>query len=192
MTEKTDQELWLGYNSGDTSAFEELFHRHKGRIFNFALRLTGIRADAEDVTSEVFAQLFNKKFQDDGRAKLSTWLFTVARNACLSRLRSAKHMVSLWFRDNADGGQKEWDIPDDSAPPGAALGNREMAREVRRALLKLPVDQKEALILREYFQKDYAEIGQILECSLEKVKVLIFRGRERLREELGPLMKESQ
>lgn len=190
MMEKTDKELWDDCNSGDSSAFEALFRRHKGRIFNFALRLTGNRADAEDVTSEVFGQLFHKKFQDDGRAQLTTWLFTVARNACLSRLRSAKRVVSLWFRDSTDGGYVERDIPDDSAPPGAELGSREMAREVRRALLKLPIEQKEALILREYCQKDYAEIALILECSLEKVKVLIFRGRERLREEMGPLMEE--
>ncbi len=189
--EQTDEELWLGYNSGDAGAFEALFQRHKGRIFNFAFRLTGSRADAEDVTSDVFVQLFNRKFQDDGRAKLVTWLFTVARNACLSRMRSAKHFVSLWFKDNADGGYKQWDIPDDSAPPGAELGKKELAQVVRQALFKLPVEQKEALILREYFQKDYAAIAQILECSLEKVKVLIFRGRERLREELGPMITEE-
>ena len=189
--ERTDEELWSDHNSGDTGAFEALFRRHKGRIFNFALRLTGNRADAEDVTSDTFVALFNSTFQDDGRAKLTTWLFTVARNACLSRLRSAKYMMSTWFKGSADGGQKEWDIPDDSAPPGAAIGKREMAREVRRALLKLPVEQREALILREYFQKDYATIAQILECTLEKVKVLIFRGPERPREGLGPIMREG-
>jgi RNA polymerase sigma-70 factor (ECF subfamily) len=188
--EQTDKELWFSYNSGDTGAFEALFLRHKGKIFNFALRLTGSRADAEDVSSEVFVQLFNKKFQDDGRAQLTTWLFTVARNACLSRMRSAKHVVSLWFKDHA-GDSKEWDIPDDSASPGAELDQKETAHVVRQALLKLPVEQKEALILREYFQKDYAEIAQILECSLEKVKVLIFRGRERLRIELAPIIKEE-
>ncbi|MBF0386547.1 MAG: sigma-70 family RNA polymerase sigma factor [Candidatus Omnitrophica bacterium] len=191
MMERTDEELWLDYNSGDAGAFDALFQRHKGRIFNFALRLTGNRADAEDVTSEAFVQLFHRKFQDNGKARLVTWLFTVARNACLSRMRSAKRLVSLWFKNNADDGYEQWDIPDDSAPPDAELGKKETAQVVRRALRKLPVEQREALILREYFQKDYAEIAQILECSLENVKVRIFRGREKLREDLSARILED-
>jgi RNA polymerase sigma-70 factor (ECF subfamily) len=189
--EQTDQELWRAYNSGDQEAFGTLFNRHKGKVFNFALRMLGSRPDAEDVTSDTFIQLFHKRFQDDGRAKLSTWLFTVARNACLSRLRSAKHVVSLWFSKEGSEDYEQWDIPDDHDSPSEALGKRETARAVRQALSKLPSEQKEALILREYFRKDYAEISQILECSLEKVKVLIFRGRERLRMDLAGLIKED-
>lgn len=188
--EQTDEELLRAYNSGDSTAFERLFQRHKGKIFNFALRLLTSRADAEDVTSEVFIALFHKRFQDDGRAKLSTWLFTVARNACLSRLRSAKNIVSLWFQKDGDD-YEQWDIADTADSAAEGIRQKEMAQAVRRALKKLPIEQKEALILREYHQKDYAEIAQILECSLEKVKVLIFRGRQRLKQELLPLIKEG-
>lgn len=190
--DRTDVELWQDYNSGDQAAFEGLFHRHKGKVFNFALRMVGSRADAEDITSEVFIQLFHKRFQDNGRAKLSTWLLTVARNACLSRLRSAKRTVSLWFKKDDSDDYGEWDLPDTADLPLEAINKRENARVIRLALQRLPEEQKEALILREYCGKEYSEIAEILECSLDKVKVLIFRGRERLREELAPIIKEDR
>ncbi len=189
--DKTDEELIQGYRSGDKAAYETLFHRHKGKIFNFALRMIANRADAEDVTSEVFIQLFHKAYQDTGKAKLTTWLFTVARNACLSRLRARKFVGSLWFKRNDTDEFEEWDIPDTSLPPEEVLRNKEMAKAVKRALMTLPDEQKEAVILREYLKKDYAEISEILDCSLQKVKVLIFRGREHLRIELAALIKEE-
>ncbi len=186
--EHSDEELLRAYNSGDPKAFEGLFLRHKAKVFNFSLRLVNSRADAEDVTSEVFLALFNKRFKDEGKAKLTTWLFTVARNACLTRLRSAKHTVSLWFKNDKDA-DEQWDIPDQRDSAAEVLSQREQARKVRSAITRLPVEQREAIILREYFQKDYAEISKILGCSLDKVKVLIFRAREGLRKDLLKGMK---
>jgi RNA polymerase sigma-70 factor (ECF subfamily) len=189
--ERTDEELWNAYSSGEETAFEALFQRHKGKVFNFSLRMLSDRAEAEDVTSETFIQLFNKRYRDTGQARLTTWLFTVARNACLTRLRAKKLFQPLWFKRNATDDFEEWDIPDTADPPSELLRKKEMARAVRRAVLALPQEQKEAVILREYFDKEYAEIALILDCSLEKVKVLIFRGRENLRLELAALIKEE-
>ncbi len=188
--EQTDEELLRAYNSGESQAFDALFNRHKTLVFNFALRLLNSRADAEDVTSEVFLALFNKRFMPDGRAKLTTWMLTVARNASISRLRSVKHTVSMWFK-NDGGDMQEWDLPDTAAQPHESAIQNENASLVAKALQKLPDEQKEALILREYMGHDYQEISQILNCSLEKVKVLIFRGREALRKELLPRLKEQ-
>ena len=192
MIENTDEQLWQGYISGEEGSFEALFSRHKDKVFNFALRLLSSRADAEDVTSDVFLQLFYKKFQYDGRAKLTTWLFTVARNACMTRLRSTKGVVSMWFKKSDADDFEAWDMAGSGPLPGDELARRETSKSVRKALLKLPQEQKQALILREYFQKDYQEIAQILECSLEKVKVLIFRAREAMRQNLAPIIKENQ
>jgi RNA polymerase sigma-70 factor (ECF subfamily) len=189
--ERTDEELLNAYSSGEETAFEALFHRHKGKVFNFALRMLADRAEAEDVTSDTFIQLFNKRYRDTGQAKLTTWLLTVARNACLTRLRSRKLFQPMWFKRNATDDYEEWDIPDTADPPSETLRKKELAKAVKRAVLALPDEQKEAVILREYFQKEYAEIALILDCSLEKVKILIFRGRENLRTELAVLIKEE-
>jgi RNA polymerase sigma-70 factor (ECF subfamily) len=185
----TDEELVRAYNSGESKAFEALFNRHKAQVFNFALRLLNNRPDAEDVSSEVFLALFNKRFVPDGRAKLTTWLLTVARNACLSRLRSVKHTVSLWFKK--DGDDIEWDIPDTAKSPQEQAIDHENKKLIALGLQKLPDEQREALVLREYMDKDYYEIAEILGCSLDKVKVLIFRGREALRKEVLPRLREQ-
>jgi RNA polymerase sigma-70 factor (ECF subfamily) len=189
--ERTDQELLNAFRSGEEPAFEVLFDRHKSKIFNFALRWLRSRPDAEDVTSEVFIQLFNNRFKDTGQAKLTTWLFTVARNACLTRLRRVRMFQSMWFRKGAADDFEEWDVPDTADDPGEALRKREKARAVREAMEDLPQEQKEVLILREYAQKDYAEIAEIIGCSLERVKILIFRGRENLRIKLAAFIKEE-
>jgi RNA polymerase sigma-70 factor, ECF subfamily len=188
---QTDNELVEAYHQGDSGAFRELFARHKGMVFNFSLRFLGNRADAEDVTSEVFLQLFHKRFVVTGAAKVTTWLLTVARNAALSRLRTRKFQVPLWFRNPETGDPEEWEIPDAKDSASDVLGGREKAAKVRQAIDKLPEEQKEALILREYHDKSYAEIAEILGCSLEKVKILIFRARESLRVELARFIKEA-
>jgi RNA polymerase sigma-70 factor (ECF subfamily) len=96
----------------------------------------------------------------------------------------------MWFKGNKDE-EEQWDLPDERDNQGQMLAQRDQARRVRAAIHKLPPEQKEAIILREYCRKDYAEISQILGCSLEKVKILIFRSRERLREELLDMIQEA-
>ena len=71
------------------------------------------------------------------------------------------------------------------------MKEKEMAGEVKKAIEKLPQTQKEAIVLREYQNLSYQEISQILGCSLENVKILIFRARERLRQELSSFMTEG-
>lgn len=189
--ERTDEELIRAYASGEPDAVGLLFARHKGGIFNFALRLIGNRADAEDVTSDVFLQLFNRRYQATPQAKFTTWLFTVARNACLSRIRTRNMLGSFWFKRDGDDGFEEQEIADPAGNQGEALRNKEKAKMVKQSVMALPPMQKEALILREYCNKDYAEIAAILGCSFDNVKVLIFRGRERLRVSLAAWMKEE-
>ncbi|NLE65114.1 MAG: sigma-70 family RNA polymerase sigma factor [Elusimicrobia bacterium] len=190
--ERTDEELIREYLAGDGAAYTALFHRHKGRIFNFALRMLANRAEAEDVTQETFIRLFEKRYQETQQAKLSTWLFTVARNASLTRLRSRKLLQPLWFKRSVTGELEEWDIPDTADPPSGVLQQKELTRRIRQAIAALPEDQREALILREYEKKDYAEIAQILGCALSKVKIDIFRGREALRANLTAFLKEDR
>lgn len=190
--EQTDEELISAYHNGETNALTALFNRYKRPVFNFALRMLNNRSDAEDVASEVFFQLFKRRYVYNHTAKLSTWLFAVARNACITRIRKNQNMVSLWFKNDSEDGFAQWDVPDTAAPAAENLNKQEMQTIVRRAINKLPLEQKEALILREYMKTNYADIAQVLGCSLEKVKVLIFRARERLRLELVPYIKEGQ
>jgi RNA polymerase sigma-70 factor (ECF subfamily) len=189
--DKTDHELILEYAQGSQTALETLFLRYKDAMFNFALRILGNRADAEDVTGEVFLALLTRSARYEPQAKFSTWLYTVARNACISKVRKSRNWISLWFQAKPDEEPEPIDIPDPKARPDEEAHQREVAREVKRAVQNLPDSQKEALVLREYHDLSYDEIAGTLGCTLENVKILIFRARERLRKTLAPVIKED-
>lgn len=181
-----DEELIVEYYQGDQAAFTALFQRYKRPVLNFALRLIDNRADAEDVVEEVFMSLLQQKYTIRAGAKFSTWMFRVAHNACMTHFRKKKHVASLWFKKNDENDYASWDVADTADLPHEEIAKQESAMQVKKAIAKLPLEQKEALVLREYNGLAYDQISVILECSLEKVKILIFRARERLRVELQP------
>ena len=190
--EKSDEQIMQEFQAGENEAISLIFTRYRSRIFNFCLRFLGNRADAEDVTSDVFLKLFHKQYSLISDAKFSTWLFTVAHHACISRLRKKKPMA---FSDawNSDRGRSAEDhLPDGSDSSSEKMVNKERAELLHQALDVLAAEQKEALILKEFHGFSYLEIAGILGCSLDKVKVLIFRARERLRVELTAFIKKEE
>ena len=111
--EQRDEELMMEYRTGgEPEAIKVIFFRYRSRILNFCLRMLGNRADAEDVTGEVFLTLFSKKYAYDPEAKFSTWLYTVARNSCITRIRKRKNLVSVWFSSRGSSACEQWDVED--------------------------------------------------------------------------------
>ena len=190
--EKKDEQLILEYQqNNDESALVTLFNRYKAHILNFALRILGNRTDAEDVASDCFLTLFKKRYIYRADTKFSTWLFTVARNLCINRIRKRKKFGSMWFKKDCSH-YEQWDIPDEKDIADTMLEKTEASIMVKKAILKLADEQKEALILREYHNMNYADISEIMNCSLEKVKILIFRAREQLKIELSSFILEGE
>ncbi|OGX27862.1 MAG: hypothetical protein A2787_08865 [Omnitrophica WOR_2 bacterium RIFCSPHIGHO2_01_FULL_48_9] len=186
--EQNDEQLIKEYFAGNTKAIEMLFSRHKKLVFNYAFRVLANRADAEDVTADVFFALFTKKYTFQPDVKFTSWLYVVIRNACFDRLRKRKRFVSSWFQKKDQGDFAEWTIPDDNAVTDRPAQIKEMSGQVKQAIEQLPQQQKEAIILREYEQLSYQEISEVLDCTVENVKVLIFRAREQLRKGLASFM----
>lgn len=189
--EPKDEELIEEYHKGSAGAMEMLFSRHKQKVFNYALRILANRADAEDITSDVFVRLFDKNYEFRPGAKFTTWLFTVVRNACIDRIRKRQKTVSWWVKSDNSGELKEWVVEDTTEAADAGVLKGEISDEIQKAMHKLPLNQKEALVLREFQNLSYQEIGAIMQCSIENVKILIFRGREQLRKELSSFMQEG-
>lgn len=100
-------------------------------------------------------------------------------------------MFSLWIKNEEKEEMEALQIPDPDALVREKLAAQETSGHIKDAIEKLPLAQKEALVLREYHQLSYEEISRVLECSLEKVKILIFRARERLRLEIPSFLKEE-
>ncbi|MCD4782166.1 MAG: sigma-70 family RNA polymerase sigma factor [Candidatus Omnitrophica bacterium] len=190
--DQTDEQLILDFqNTDNTHALETLFSRYKSSIFNFCYRLLQNRADAEDTTADVFITLFAKKYALRPNAKFSTWLYTVAKNNCFNKLRKKKRMTSFFYKNKKAGGYDSWDPPATNALPTEDAKRQEEADLVRQAVNNLPPNMKEAIILREYQKLSYNQIAEILDCSLDNVKVIIFRARARLRSALAQLLEED-
>lgn len=168
--------------AGDPAGAEGLFSRYAGPILGFTERMLGSRAEAEEVTQDVFLKMITRCEQYDGRASVSTWLFAIAANACRDRLRSSWRTTS---------------VPLDAVPEPKGAGSieggllqKEQRRVVRAALDRLTREQREALLLARYQGMPYAEVARTLGISEGAVKTRVFRAVETLRalfaEEGGP------
>jgi RNA polymerase sigma-70 factor (ECF subfamily) len=159
--------------AGDVAAFDELLTRYRKPVLNFVYRLLGDATEAEDVAQDVFVRAYRHIRDYQPKVKVSTWLFAIARNAALDRLR---------YR------QRHPTAPLDAAPEPAAVSRevelRETGAQIADAVATLPEDQRTAIVLAEYHDLSYAEIAEIMECSVKSVESRLYRAKATLREKL--------
>jgi RNA polymerase sigma-70 factor (ECF subfamily) len=172
----------------DEHAFNELVELHGPRVFRLVFRMLGRRAEAEDMTQEVFIQVFKAVSQFRGDCKLGTWIYRVAVNTCKNR--------SKYLSRRHDGAQDAFDDICDHAPlhqakgvttgdvsrPDQMVEGREVEHIVRVAISELESDFREALVLRDIENLSYEEITEILGLAEGTVKSRIHRARAMLKE----------
>ncbi len=154
--------------------------RYKRPVVNFVYRLLGSVDDADDVAQEVFVRVYQNLDTYRSETKFSTWLFALARNAAIDRLRwRARHPTE----------------PIESAPQVAAPSStteevdaRETGEAIAAAAAKLPEDQRTALVLAEYHGLSYAEIAEVMHCSVKSVESRLYRAKQTLRGGLRHLL----
>ncbi|HLH31712.1 MAG TPA: RNA polymerase sigma factor [Terriglobia bacterium] len=150
----------------------QAFDEHHRPVFRFAYRLTGSVADAEDVVQACFLELLRPDCSyDPERAPLRTWLFGVARNQSLKRIRQRGSAI-LSESSNAPTPENE-------------ILRGELERVVQQAVMSLPEQQREVLILAHYEQVPLVEIATILGTEVGAVKSRLQRARGNLREALA-------
>lgn len=191
--DQSDEELMRAHQAGHREAFQMLFQRYKTRVFRFCIGLVGNRADSEEIAADVFVAVLDAPGAFDPARKFSTWLYAIARNKCVSRIRERTRLVlrTPWSSHD-DPEDPPPEIPDPADPAWERLSQRDLATYVQRAINRLPDEQKEALILRQYHDMSYDDISEVLHCSMAKVKILLFRAKEQLRGLLAPLLKEAR
>lgn len=169
-----DFELVKRCLKGEDAAWEALLRAHTHKIYSLCYRFTGRPHDAEDLTQEVFIKVFRTlKSYDPGQAKFSTWVNRVARN----------HLVDHYRRTKGDRVTSTLDeqmpIADHSprGQPASQVESRERMETLQAGLSKLSPDLREAVILRDLQDLDYAEIAQVLAVPEGTVKSRINRGR---------------
>lgn len=167
---------------GDEAAFEQLVIAYKKQIYNLALRMTGNREDAFDLTQETFLKAWHaiELFQFD--SKFSTWLCRIASNTCIDHLRRQrrKKTFSLTTLDDEDAAY-EISIADSTLDPAHIVEEMQDRQSVYDALQSLPAEYRVVLSLRAIEDMSYDEIGQALNLNSGTVKSRIARAREKMR-----------
>jgi len=178
-----DDDLVSQARGGDAEARNELVRRHRAAAYRFALQLTGNREDAADVTQEAMIRFLDtlQRFED-GRPVLP-WLFRIVRNKSYDlgrrqKVRRAESLDELLEKGMPAPVQRDGD-------PAARLERRDLRRRVWSALGRLPDKQREILVLREYQDLSYGEIGSVLGVPTGTVMSRLHRARRALRDLLA-------
>ncbi|HEX9760618.1 MAG TPA: RNA polymerase sigma factor [Candidatus Acidoferrales bacterium] len=161
---------------GNGSAWEELVRRHTRRVYNLCYRFTGNRAEAEDLTQDVFLRVF--KTLGSYRAVhggFTTWLTSVSRNLLIDHYRRTRRER---LTDSIDDETPHVEVPLHSTDrPDRRAQVGELSEQIQRALQRLSPDLREAVILRDLQGLEYSEIQDVLQVPEGTVKSRINRGR---------------
>ncbi len=192
----SDEALMAAFQRGDRGAYRTLVDRHAGEILNYVGRLVGDRGWAEDLTQDVFLRLWLKGSTFKAESKLSTWLYRVARNACLDFLKRRKHEPRL--RDPAPGPASSSEYPalrletaDPMGGPERALERAEVKERVEAAIASLPERFRAPFVLCVLQGLSYEEAGAALGCSVKTVSSRLSRARTRFRKAVGPYLDDQ-
>jgi len=176
-----DLELAERHRHGDREAFAEVYREYESTVYNLALRMAGNPFDAADLTQDAFLRIHRHLGKFRGRSSLKTWIFRVALNHCRSRLgRRRLPTQSL----EPLPGELAPQIPDPRRGPEERALARDEGRRVAAALGRIPVQFREAVVLRDLEDLTYEEIAAVLGVRIGTVRSRIARGRQRLREVL--------
>jgi RNA polymerase sigma-70 factor (ECF subfamily) len=160
---------------GDEQAFLALYQKHQSALYRYALRMTGSPWAAEEVVQEVFLVLIREpqKYQAE-RGELGAFLFGVARNRVMKQLEKIPREMSLDVM-NADG--SVWREPEDPLTPMMIAEKRERIEQVREAVLDLPAEFREAVVLCELEELSYEEAANVCGCPIGTIRSRLHRGR---------------
>jgi len=185
----SDESLTLSVLNGDLTAFEELVNRYKKPVFSIVYRMVGQYQEAEDITQEVFVNVYQKLYQFDRNKKFAPWIYRIATNASISALRRKKNVINLDF-DEAYGKSYEDYNTASSSDPQLLCERQELRQFINEAINKLPESYRAVIILRYQMDLSNQEIAEIMEVSKENIEVRIHRARKALRQIIQKLWEE--
>lgn len=154
-------------------------------VYNTAIGIVQSEEDAEDVAQEVFVQVYESIHFFKGESKFSTWLYRITVTKSLDHVRKKKRKKRFGFMSSLLSDQNELVLnPPDFNHPGVALDNKEIARELFKAIDHLPENQKVAFTLNKVEGLSYQQIGEIMGKSESSIESLLHRAKLNLRRTL--------
>ena len=175
-----EKRLVARFQAGESEALSALFDLHVDRVYAYSRHLLDNREDAEEVTSEAFLRAFERAATFRAECPFRGWLFGIARNLCLDRMRQPR----LILMDPDDAGR--------ASDGGTGADRMETTIAVRRALAELPEDYQLVLKLCDIEQWDALEAATMLEKSVQATKSLLYRARRALRSRLAEIWSDEE
>jgi RNA polymerase sigma-70 factor, ECF subfamily len=170
------QALLKGGAQGD--AFAELQRRYQAKVYRLCCVLLRDRAQAEDAAQESLVRIWRALPRYDGRASLSTWIYTITRNRCLTAIQRRRDLASL---DEESEGAVERELLEEQPPEAEDTQAQALLRELVEAL---PERYRRVLTLFYYEDRSVSEVGAMLGMAQGTVKTHLFRARALLAEQL--------
>lgn len=189
---ETDVELMLRVKVGDRASFAALLQRYRAPLIHYLNRMVRDQASAEELAQEVFLRVYRARRRYSPDARFTTWLFRIATNLALNRVRDSRAQRSAEAPMEELEPARLGGIRDSHRTAEQEMIEQERVRKIREAVLALPEKQRAAVILHKYHDMDYVEIAKILGCSTSALRSLLFRAYESLRERLRPLVEAKE
>ena len=187
--EASDEQLMLAFKSGDARAFNTLVQRHRQSVFNFIFRFVRQRQRAEDLLQETWLKVVRGSADYQPKARFTTWVYTIARNLCVDSARKESYRqtdsLDAPMGPETDGQALAEKLPDETlAAPDRAADNAQLRPLLTRALMALPIEQREVFLLREYHGLGFKELAEVTGVNENTVKSRMRYALEGLRRQL--------
>jgi RNA polymerase sigma-70 factor (ECF subfamily) len=183
----TDNDLIKLILQGDKDKFRILVEQYQQMLFRTIMGFLHNKDDADDLTQEVFIQAYTSLSRFKGEATFSTWLYRIAVNASLNKVRKSSKNIILQRIDALFGAEKAKEHPftlSDTENPENIIIRQEHVEWIQKALDTLPENQRTAIILSKYDNFSQREIAEIMNTTEGAVEALLQRAKKNLREKL--------
>lgn len=172
-------EMLTGKKEVAERAFAELYSRYSRKVYAYCLKILGNKEDAGDVFQDTFVRFYNSASQRVINGNIGGYIITISRNLCLNYKRDRKPMES--FEEYMGSPQNELLEEQDS---------KEQLELIQSALNKLPIEYRDAFVLRQYQGYSYQEISDMTGESSSTVKNRVWRAKEKIKSLLAPYLKD--
>ncbi len=193
---REEAELARNLMAGDPGAFDRFVEAFRARIFQYSLQMCGQREDAEEVAQETLLKVFQRFDQLRDPERVRSWVFRIARNACLMKRRKSVFapVQELSLEDylpqiRQEDGPRRLEIADWSALPDDQVLRAELREVIQRAIGELPEMYRAVILLRDIEELSTAEAAGVLETTEEVVKTRLHRARLAVRQKLDAYLR---
>jgi RNA polymerase sigma-70 factor (ECF subfamily) len=167
-----------------TALFEQLIRDTQKQAHSLAYRLTGNRAEAEDLVQETYVRAFRFFNRYDDSLPFASWLYRIMTNAHIDMVRRRGRLRTTSLESSGADGVTTWDIPDNGPGPDREMIQNAIEEPVQRALMAMTPEFRTAVLLADVEGLAYEEVAEIMRTSVGTVRSRIHRGRKQLRSHL--------